>query len=497
MPTFASRVFACLAAGVLSGLVVRAAKVDYSRDIQPLLQQRCYSCHSRLKQEGGLRLDAGVLVHRGGKDGPVLMRSTTDPGELIRRITARDPDERMPAEGRALTTSEVALLRDWVEQGAPFPSEEKIPVAPADHWAFQPVQRPPIPAVKDAQWPRNPVDAFVLAKLESRGWTPASEAVPGALLRRVYLDVTGLPPTLAEQEAFAVDPSPDRLDRVVDDLLARPAYGERWARHWLDVVRYADSNGYERDAEKPSVWRYRDYVISALNADLPFDRFIVEQLAGDELTNVNRATLLATTFTRLGHWDDEPADPDTDRFDQLDDIVSTTGQAFLGLTIGCARCHDHKFEPLTAKDYYQLVAVFASLQRPQNGRTELTIPAGTPEEVATQATRDGAIAAWLGRTNELPKAAIEVEVARLRTETPDLPDGYIMRDVGPTVAPTHVLVRGSVSRPGAEVAPNIPAVLGRHPLPPIESNGRTSGRRLAFARWLACAENPLTARVIV
>src|SRR5262249_12144185 len=245
-----------------------------------------------------------------------------------------------------------------------------IPPTPAEHWAFQPVRRPQVPAVKNKNWPRNAIDHFILAKLEANGWQPAPPAKPRVLLRRMHLDLTGLPPTLSEQDAFLKDPSPVALDKVSDALLARPAYGERWARHWLDVVRYADSNGYERDAEKPFVWRYRDYVISSLNADKPFDRFVREQIAGDELPDASVETQIAAGFLRLGHWDDEPADPVSDRFDQLDDIVSTTSQAFLGLTIGCARCHDHKFEPLSTRDYYSLVAVFNPLERPRKGRTE-------------------------------------------------------------------------------------------------------------------------------
>src|SRR5216683_1165590 len=254
------------------------------------------------------------------------------------------------------------------------------------HWAFQPVHRPAIPRVRNPAWVRNPIDAFVLAKLEAQGWQPAPAAEPRGLLRRLYLDLLGLPPTPAEQEAFLKDPSPEAVDRVVDDLLARLGYGERWARHWLDLVRYADTNGYERDAVKPSVWRYRDYVIRAFNTDMPFDRFALEQLAGDELSDATPQTRIATGYYRLGPWDDEPADPKEDRFDQLDDMVSTTAQVFLGLTLGCARCHNHKFEPLTQHDYYRMVAIFAPLERPQDGRTELDLPTASPVQVAA-ATR--------------------------------------------------------------------------------------------------------------
>jgi hypothetical protein len=272
----------------------------------------------------------------------------------------------------------------------------------------------------------------------------------------VHLDLAGLPPTIGEQERFGSEAGDVALDRVIDDLLGRPSYGERWARHWLDVARYADSNGYELDAEKPFVWRYRDYVIDALNADKPFNRFVMEQIAGDELPDRTTESTIATGFLRVGHWAAEPGDPDTDRYDQLDDIVSTTGQAFLGLTIGCARCHDHKFEPLSTRDYYSLVSVFNGLERPRNGRTELTVPVG-------------------------PKNL----------------EAYIWKEPSPVAPETHVLVRGSPARPGDLVGPAVPAVLVRQqPVfpPPVE---QTSRRRLGLASWLASADNPLTARVIV
>jgi hypothetical protein len=324
------------------------------------------------------------------------------------------------------------------------------------HWAFQPVRQPPLPAVRESEWVRNPIDRFVLARLEGKEWQPAPPAEPRALLRRLYLDVIGLPPTPGQQEAFLRDSSPDALDRVVRDLLARPSHGERWARHWLDLVRYADTNGYERDAAKPHVWRYRDYVIRAFNEDKPFDRFILEQLAGDELPAASSETLIATGYYRLGPWDDEPADPQEDRFDQLDDMVSTTGEVFLGLTVGCARCHNHKFEPLTMHDYYRLVAVMNPLQRPQKGRTDLDLPTGEGVQ-----------------------------------------RGYFLREQGPKAPPTQLLIRGRASRPGPAVAPGVPAVLvSTQPIfpPPGPTSSR---RRLTLARWIASPNNPLTARVIV
>jgi len=422
------------------------------------------------------------------------------------------------------------------------------------HWAFQPVVRPAVPAVKSVDRVRNPIDAFVLAKLEAKGWTPAPAAPPAALLRRIHFDIVGLPPTLAEQDAFERDPS---IVRLIDELLARPAYGERWARHWLDVVRYADSNGYERDAAKPHVWRYRDYVIAALNSDKPYDRFVLEQLAGDELPDASAETLIAGGYYRLGPWDDEPADPAEDRFDQLDDLIDTTSQAFLGLTLSCARCHAHKFEPLSMRDYYGMAAVFAGLTRPKVGRGELDLPAGSREELARIARRDKRLAELGGEIDrfqaihrethlksgksKLPPDAVaallveptrrsaaektlvakhfkqaqaetdaalpaeaaaalahlQSQAAELRSRVPDLPAGYFLVEPSPNPPTMHILNRGKAQRPGAEVPPASPAVLGAFKAQFPSPGPHSSLRRLTLARWIADERNPLTARVMV
>jgi len=410
-------------------LALPVMAVDYVKDIKPLLKERCVSCHGTVKQKGDLRLDAGALIQKDVHH------------DLLERIASTDEDERMPPEGKRLSTEQIELLRQWIAAGAPFPKDEVIPKKPSDHWSFQPVQRPPLPESKST----HPIDAFVFGKRDA-----APQANPLALMRRVHLDLTGLPPTIQEQERFAKSGD---LNAVINDLLTRPEYGERWARHWLDVVRYADSNGYERDAEKPFVWRYRDYVIESLNQDKPFNRFVMEQLAGDELPDRSLTSVIATGFLRLGHWDDEPADLEADRYDQLDDIVSTTGQAFLGLTIGCARCHDHKFEPLATRDYYSLVAVFNPLQRPTKGRKELTVPVDSTE-----------VYAW----NEPSAKAPE----------------------------THVLVRGSPTRFGDLVQPAVPAILVKQQ-PQFPSGEKTTQHRLGLAQWIASPQNPLTARVMV
>jgi len=390
---------------------------------------------------------------------------------------------------------------------AQFPTPEqydaKIKPKDREHWAFQPVRAAPVPFVKDPNWVRTPIDAFILAKLDDKGWTPAPPAEPRAVLRRLYLNLIGIPPTLTEQDEFLRDNSAQALDRVVDDLLNRPAYGERFARRWLDLARYADSNAYERDALKPSVWRYRDYVIDSFNRDKPFDRFVREQIAGDELLDAAADTVIATGFHRLGPWDDEPADPKTDRFDQLDDIVSTTSQVFLGLTVACARCHDHKFEPLTMHDYYRMVAIFDPLKRPQEGRTDLDAPAAVRERRAALTTRDKAISD-LVRVNNTVRVLggggadlVSKRIEALKQGTPDSVRGYFLVEDSTRPPTTHILLRGSADRPGAKVSPGVPAVLSAKQPGFLKPDEYTSRRRLSLANWILDPKNPLTARVIV
>ncbi|MFN0169247.1 MAG: PSD1 and planctomycete cytochrome C domain-containing protein [Bryobacteraceae bacterium] len=537
-----------------------AQTVDYQRDIQPILASRCYACHGETVKKHGLRLDRKANALAGGESGaPAVVPGNPDASLMVKYISGQDKDTVMPPAGPRLTAEQITKIRTWIEQGANWPEAGAEAGDSRDargrrHWAFQPRKRVTPPAVKDASWVRNPIDAFILAKLESKGWRPSPSATPAQLLRRVYFDVTGLPPTLAEQDKF--DRSPQALDRIVDDLLARPTYAERWARHWLDVVRYADTNGYERDALKPSVWRYRDYVIRAFWNDKPFDRFLLEQLAGDELPDATDESRVATGYFRLGPWDDEPADPATDRYDQLDDMLSTTSQAFLGLTLGCARCHNHKFEPLSARDYYSMVAIFNPLDRPRKGRTELDLPMGSPMQIAALAARDKRIEDLQKRIAaareaaqkqfldsgecDLPAAVIdafksdpkqrtepqrrliaryqafvdkefdlhlpqpvrneikghELAIAALRRETPDLPRGYFLHEPKPQPPPTFLLIRGKPGAHGPEVPPAVPAVLVTEQ-PSFPQPAATSLRRLTFAKWLANPENPLTARVIV
>ncbi len=328
---------------------VPARKVDFGREVRPLLAKRCYSCHGPDKAKGGLRLnvrDAALAELDSGAH--AIVPGDVENSELVNRVASTDKSDRMPPEGAPLSSEQVDLLRRWVAQGAVW----------EEHWAFQrPVPQAP-PAVKNPAWVRTPIDAFILHKLEQNQLAPSAPADKRVLMRRAYYDLTGLPPTPEEAAAFLQDAAPDAYERLIDRLLASPRYGERWGRHWLDVVRYADTNSFERDGVKPHAWRYRDYVIRAFNEDRPYDQFVREQLAGDELPQTTNDGLIATGYYRLGLWDDEPADRQQATFDVLDDIVATTGQVFLGLTVNCARCHDHKIDPIPQRDYYSLVSFF-------------------------------------------------------------------------------------------------------------------------------------------
>jgi hypothetical protein len=362
-----------------------------------------------------------------------------------------------------------------------------IEAADRDHWAYQPIRRSPVPKVLHPDWCANPIDCFILARLEAAGWTPNPPAAPRALLRRVFFDSVGLPPSLDDQQTFLADSSFDAWGHLIDRLLGDPGYGERWGRHWLDLVRYAESNGYERDAEKPNVWKYRDWVIDSLNADKLYNRFVLEQLAGDELPDANFETIIATGFNRLGPWDDEPADLAEDRFDQLDDLVRTTSQAFLGLTLGCARCHNHKFDALTAHDYYRMVAVFSPLKRPSNGRGDLDLPAVLRTNVT--ATSNDARTTAGGKSGRKRR--------RESAESSGVPRGYFLYEPLAEPPVTHLLVRGRASSPGPVVEAGVPAVFATQQPVFERPDGRTSRRRISFAKWLVDGRNPLVARVIV
>jgi len=440
------------------------------------------------------------------------------------------------------------------------------------YWAFQPVVRPPAPVVRQPAWTRNPIDAFVLQKLEAKGIAPGAEATRTEWIRRVSLDLTGLPPTPTQVAAFLADSSPKAFETVADSLLASPHYGERWARHWLDVARYAESTGFEDDVTRPNAWRYRDWVVQALNSNMPYDRFVQQQIAGDELWPDDPNARLATAFNR--HYPEEGNQKDLllGREEMLHDVTSVTGAAFLGLTFECARCHDHKYDPILQRDYYRLQAFFANVNHHDRiplatGReladyqarlaeweartqplwgemAELLMPQRTftpaqllerypdyaVEAVKTPAARRTALQAWmthllesktcntcplrpkpyldpgfLGVVSKLTgkeKARyqqLEAELAKLKHLKPrDIPFGVGVFDISAEAPPTHVLGIGSHTSPGEEVQPGFLSILNPDDAPITKpSNGRTTGRRTALARWLTDPTNPLTARVMV
>ncbi|RIK81373.1 MAG: hypothetical protein DCC67_08285 [Planctomycetota bacterium] len=533
--------WAALAAAACSPLPLAASRaapgVDFAREVKPLLARRCFTCHGPTSAESGLRLDnpqsAMAELDSGRR---AIVPGDAEASELFARVATADESMRMPPAGKPLAAGEIALLRRWIEQGASW----------RKHWAFIPPAPVAPPSVKRQAWVSNPVDAFILAKMEEAGLTPAAQADQRSLARRAYYGVTGLPPTLEQLDRFLADERPDAWPRLVDELLASPHYGEHWARHWLDVVRYAETNSFERDGEKPFAWKYRDYVIRSFNDDKPYDQFIREQLAGDELEPRTDDAVIATGYYRLGIWDDEPADPLQARFDEWDDILSTTSQAMLGLTVGCARCHDHKIDPISQTDYYGLLAFFADVtpyadiherdparyslwdmsspderlrreslrRRIEAIRQELT--AIEDAGIARMSPQDQEIARTPDRARLLSERLqqylnvsewAQYQDARRRLDSTEgelraLPPADAALALGqcePHPPATHILVRGNPHAPGAEVRPRFPEVFGAPAptIPPAPPGARSAGRRRVLAEWIASPQNMLAARVIV
>ena len=346
-----------------------AQRVDFTRDIQPIFTTYCYECHGAKKGRARLRLHAPALIRKGGESGPIIIPGKSRDSLLMHRVLGLDGDDRMPLDADPLPDDVIARLRAWIDQGAQVAGENgqlaaASPAAPADaieeHWAYVKPSRPDLPAVRTAGWVRNPIDRFVLARLDAEKLAPSAEAARATLLRRVALDLTGLPPAPGELDAFLADTSRDAYERVVDRLLASPHYGERWARPWLDLARYADTNGYEKDNRR-AIWKYRDWVIDALNRDLPFDTFTIEQIAGDMLPNPTPEQKIASGFHRNAMSNEEGGvDPEESRYEVLVDRVNTTSTIWLGTTLGCAQCHNHKYDPFSQKDYFRMLAFFAN-----------------------------------------------------------------------------------------------------------------------------------------
>jgi mono/diheme cytochrome c family protein len=515
-----------------------AKKIDFQKQIQPILAKKCYACHGPDEAESGLNFtsrDAALAETESGSH--AIVEGDLESSLMIERITTDDESEKMPPEGDEVTEEELALISAWILQGAPWQK----------HWAFQPLTDPTPPVTPPSAWRKNPIDSFIYDSLASAGLRPNEPADRRALARRVYFDLIGLPPSKADIDAFVADQTPNAFEKVVDRLLESEHYGERWGRHWLDLVRFAETNSFERDGPKANAWKFRDYVIRSFNEDKPYDQFIREQIAGDELDEVTEETLTATGFYRLGIWDDEPADPLQARFDGLDDIILTTGQSLLGLTMNCARCHDHKIDPIPQKDYYSLLSFFEDVT-PYGRRGDLN--SFSQIDVSSKELKDQYAANDENRLR-LEKEILEIEqigIAKMSAPDqrategnkrdrnrildaklkPNLTDDQWnqyqdlkeqlknnSRDLKKLPArqrvmglakyrkidrPTFVLYRGSPHSPSDEVAPAFPTLFESElpELPETESTTQTSaGRRRVLADWIASPDNRLTARVMV
>ena len=373
--------------------------IDFGVDVEPLLKAHCHRCHGAKRQKGGLRLDSRELLLTGGDSGPVVVPGKSAASDLVARVAGVDPETAMPPGDKRLSDEEVGVLRAWIDQGVKWSEGAAVATrVESDHWAFQPLGESSPPAVKDRAWVRNPIDAFVLNRLEGRSIQPSPEARRATLLRRLSLDLTGLLPTPEEVLGFTSDERPDAYERVVERLLSSSHFGERWGRHWLDLARYADSDGYEKDNPRPHAWRYRNWVIDTINADLPFDEFTLEQLAGDLLPGSTLDQKIATGFHRNTLTNTEGGtDQEEFRVKATVDRANTTASVWLGLTLGCAQCHSHKYDPISQREYYGMFAFFNTLK-------EINVAAALPTETAeyervkaiheaAQAQLDAAVAA--------------------------------------------------------------------------------------------------------
>jgi hypothetical protein len=485
-----------------------AEPIDFDRDVKPLFTRACFSCHGPEKQRSGFRLDRKADALKGGDYGTAIVPGKAANSPLIRYVSGADPDLVMPPDPKKrLTEAEVTVLRAWIDQGARWPDDGSTAEKAETWWSLKPLAKPDPPRLAGG-WARTPVDAFVLAKLREKGLRPSPEADRRTLIRRAYFDLTGLPPTFEEVEAFANDPAPDAYEKLIDRLLASPRYGERWARHWLDVVHYGETHGYDKDKPRPHAWPYRDYVIRAFNEDKPYNRFVQEQIAGDVLFPGTRDGIEALGFIAAGPWDfighaelpETKIDGQIARHLDRDDMVANTIGTFLSLTVHCAQCHDHKFDPIPQEEYYRLQAVFAALDRADRPYDPDPAVGERRFELRRQLHGLSAVAG--------PPAAEPVrrELAALPPErlvyagTVHHGSGTFV-GTGPTGGKPRtirVLIRGDVTRPGREVGPGaiaaVPGAKAVFDLPPDHPEG---ARRAALAKWLTDRDNPLVWRSIV
>lgn len=469
----------------------------FETQVRPILRANCWGCHSEANSTSGLSLQTRESILRGGNRGPGV--------EIILNAARHVGDLKMPPN-KQLTPDQVAAIEKWAAAGLPMPENLIRSKRPgANHWAFQPVTRPTLPKVTNESWVKNPIDRFILARIEASQLKPSPEADRASLLRRLSLDLTGLPPTVNELKQFLSDTSANAYEKQVDRLLASPHYGERWGRHWLDIARYADSDGYTIDAPR-DIWMYRDWVIQATNEDKPFNQFVIEQMAGDQLPNPTIQQLVATGFHRNTTSNYEGGiDFEQYRVEAVADRVATTGAAFLGLTLGCARCHDHKYDPISQREYYQLFAYFNNTDEVDkeaerkffnkpfleigNEQEKAEFAAWQDKIINAEERMRKRLEGFSGdQTKDEILVGIEKELATLRRNKPKLPRTMIMRDL-PTPRPAYIHLGGDFMRKGSPVTPGVPSIL-----PPVSN---TSGTRLALAQWLVDPRHPLTPRVTV
>jgi len=504
--------------------LVAAAPAEYIRDVKPILAENCYRCHGASQQKAGLRMDTAASALQGGETGAALKPGQSAQSLLIQLVKGTHAEiPRMPYKKPPLSDGQITLIEEWINQGAKAPADE----APesSKHWSLIPPARTPVPAIKQTDWPRNALDYFILARLEKEGIKPSPAADRTTLIRRLSLDLTGLPPTIAEVDEFVKDTRPDAYEQLVERLLQSPHYGERWGRHWLDAARYADSNGYSIDAPR-AIWKYRDWVIQALNRDLPFDQFVIEQLAGDLIPKATLEQKIATGFHRNTQINQEGGiDPEQFRVESVMDRVNTTATVFLGLTIGCAQCHDHKFDPISQREYYQLYAFFNNTVEDGHGKGTpgglLEIPGEVEghenmekelEEAEADLdryldTKGSDVLKWEQALTEEEAVKLKAEVqkalkipfaertkkqkrivyatyrsddaefksrnsklTKLEKKEPKPVTTLVMSELKEP-RETVVFIKGDFTRPGARVMPDVPAVL--HPLAVVSSKDQT------------------------
>lgn len=465
--------------GVILSALPYGQAADFEADVAPLLIRRCLECHRDENRSGGLSLESKSALQKGGDSGDVIDATQPEKSYVLQRVISKEMPPPAKGVSQALSAPEQKILTDWVTDGAHWPADRVLDLYEVttdvrggrDWWAFQPVRRPSVPQVDTAAVVNNPIDAFVSARLSTRGMKPAPPSEARSLVRRMFYDVIGLPPSLEELATWSARIAPPDaaaanaalsqkgIEELTSHLLDSPHFGERWARYWLDLVRYAETSGYERDQPKPFAWKYRDWVVDAINSDMPYDKFIRHQLAGDEIPERTVDSVIGTGFLRLGTWNDEPNDDADYQYERLEDMVHTTSSAFLALTVKCARCHDHKFDPIPQNDYYRMASVF--WPGPIAGRDRKLLGGPSTEELGFEN-----VLAWT--------------------------------DLTPAPPPLHRLKNGERDKPLNVVKPAT-LTFAPHLYRSFKtnSNGTTTERRRQLANWIASSDNPLTARVFV